>query len=1011
MLGTVCGLAFAGPAFGQEGPGWNLYGDYATSYTIQYSRKPDLQGANAGFYVNASINGLPATSFQLDTGSQGMVVPQYLVPDFQQSGNLQKIAYGSSSNYGLGTWSVERVTFADSTDGHGNKATAEVPIFVMAKYFTAEHPKGISCAREGAACAQMIGIGFGRPDSGWGPDYLPSLNNNPLLHLAGMDDGSVRAGYVITPTNIQAGLTSANAGTGFAYVQLLPSTGPTAPNWKTPRGRIVADGVSMSSPILLDTGIRYMWADLGSAVAAQAVSCPGEPGNFRCAPPGTRVAVYFGGTDAVGYSFVVGGTDNPPATPAFARLNESGVNTGVRVIASFDYMFDAVGGFAGYKARDPQADGISFSPYLSAMGTFNLPSGFTTSLPVHMAGDAVFSAAQDALFSAAFTGSGALTLNGPGGITFQAGMTLPAGITVSGGTATFTAAVAAPLTVAAGAHVLNTGAITGAVTSAGTFSNDGAITGTFTNSGLLTGSGSISGDLITSGGLSPGHSIGTARVDGNVVFSPGSYFVAELGAGGASDLVVSGGRVRIDGATLYVTPTAAWTPGLASYRLITAASGITGGFTVVAPGFGRADATFPFLDAATTADAEGLRLDIVRSDVSYAAVAATANQAAVAQVLDSPGAALNGDIVTLSAAQARAAFDALSGELHASAKGLFVEQSSLVRNALTDRLRAAQGSVGASAAPVVSYEPAAAGALGYAAPAVAGSAPAGMPLKAAAAPATTQKVALWTSGFGNWGDMDGNANAAGLSDSTGGFLIGADAALGAGWRLGLVGGYSSTDFSAAGRNSSGQSENWHAGLYGGTTWGDLALRTGLAYTWQDVSSARSVAFTGYSGRLSGDYDAGTFQAFGELGWRVEAAFAAFEPYANLAYVHLHTDGYQEEGGAAALAAGASDMDTGFTTLGLRASKRVPIGGAATTLSGAVGWRHAFGDVTPVATQAFFGSGAFTVAGAPIAEDAAVLEAGLDVEVGPSATLGIAYAGQLGGGVTENGFNASLKVSF
>ena len=81
------------------------------------------------------------------------------------------------------------------------------------------------------------------------------------------------------------------------------------------------------------------------------------------------------------------------------------------------------------------------------------------------------------------------------------------------------------------------------------------------------------------------------------------------------------------------------------------------------------------------------------------------------------------------------------------------------------------------------------------------------------------------------------------------------------------------------------------------------------------------------------------------------------------------------------------------------------------MRGALGWRHAFGDITPAISQAFVSSDAFTVTGVPIAEDAAVLEAGLDVLLGASTTLGVAYTGQFGDGVTQNGFNATLKVSF
>ncbi|MBS9475819.1 autotransporter domain-containing protein, partial [Ancylobacter radicis] len=93
------------------------------------------------------------------------------------------------------------------------------------------------------------------------------------------------------------------------------------------------------------------------------------------------------------------------------------------------------------------------------------------------------------------------------------------------------------------------------------------------------------------------------------------------------------------------------------------------------------------------------------------------------------------------------------------------------------------------------------------------------------------------------------------------------------------------------------------------------------------------------------------------------------------------------------------------------AKEIAFGSTAATLRGAIGWRHAFGDIDPTVTQAFAGSDAFTITGAPIAEDAAVLEAGLDVLISATSTLGVAYTGQYGDGVTENGFNARLSIRF
>jgi outer membrane autotransporter protein len=64
--------------------------------------------------------------------------------------------------------------------------------------------------------------------------------------------------------------------------------------------------------------------------------------------------------------------------------------------------------------------------------------------------------------------------------------------------------------------------------------------------------------------------------------------------------------------------------------------------------------------------------------------------------------------------------------------------------------------------------------------------------------------------------------------------------------------------------------------------------------------------------------------------------------------------------------------------------------------------HAFGDVTPDAALVFSSSGVgFTVFGVPLAEDSALIEAGLDLNLAPNATAGVSYSGQFGDGVEDN----------
>jgi len=74
----------------------------------------------------------------------------------------------------------------------------------------------------------------------------------------------------------------------------------------------------------------------------------------------------------------------------------------------------------------------------------------------------------------------------------------------------------------------------------------------------------------------------------------------------------------------------------------------------------------------------------------------------------------------------------------------------------------------------------------------------------------------------------------------------------------------------------------------------------------------------------------------------------------------------------------------------------------------LGRRHALGDITPVAALAFqAGSPAFTLAGSPIARDALVTEAGLDLAVSANIFLGFSWSGQF----ADRSYNNTVKGNF
>jgi outer membrane autotransporter protein len=147
------------------------------------------------------------------------------------------------------------------------------------------------------------------------------------------------------------------------------------------------------------------------------------------------------------------------------------------------------------------------------------------------------------------------------------------------------------------------------------------------------------------------------------------------------------------------------------------------------------------------------------------------------------------------------------------------------------------------------------------------------------------------------------------------------------------------------------------------------------------------------------------------GYEIDHGRFAFEPFANLAYVNLRTDGFAEEGGAAALSGARDTMETTFTTLGLRGSTDLAIGTMKAAARGMLGWRHAFGDVTPTAHHNFAGGDAFAVAGTPIAENAVVIEVGLDLNLSDTATLGLSYNGQIARDAHDHGVRADLTMRF
>jgi outer membrane autotransporter protein len=204
----------------------------------------------------------------------------------------------------------------------------------------------------------------------------------------------------------------------------------------------------------------------------------------------------------------------------------------------------------------------------------------------------------------------------------------------------------------------------------------------------------------------------------------------------------------------------------------------------------------------------------------------------------------------------------------------------------------------------------------------------------------------------------------------------------------------------------------HLATYAGGRLGIFNLRTGVAYAFHRIETSRSIVFPGFADPASASYDGSTGQVFGELGYGLSCGPVMLEPFAGLAFIHLHTDSLTEKGGAAALTGASNSENVGYSSLGLRAATALPLAkGMVLIPRASAAWQHAFGDVTPTAALAFSGGAPFTVAGVPIACDAAVVEAGADIALSRQAMIGVFYSGQVASRAQDHAVNVKLSWQF
>ena len=495
------------------------------------------------------------------------------------------------------------------------------------------------------------------------------------------------------------------------------------------------------------------------------------------------------------------------------------------------------------------------------------------------------------------------------------------------------------------------------------------------------------------GTLSPGNSIGTITVNGNLTFNAASTYRVEVSPTTADRTNVTGT------AALAGTVQAVPLPGsftAKTYTILNAAGGLNGttfGSLTVPSGSGGnphltydANNVFLVLDAQQLAPQLPPGLNENQSNVANAIGAAVSGGATVPPGFDA--------LLNIPRSSLPGALTQLSGELATASQQTTFDAMNMFLGLLTDPFIAGRGDPVSGSTGALRFAEDNDSANAYAANDKARTkserdAYAALYRKAPVkAEPFAQRWSVWGAFYGGTQTSDGNATV-GSNNTTSriaGGVVGADYRFSPFTLAGFALAGGGTNFSVANGLGSGRSDLFQAGAFVRHNVGPAYLSAALAYGWQDITTDRTVTIA-VADQLRATFNANAWSGRVEGGYRFVSPYIGgigITPYAAGQFTTFDLPAYAEQAVSGAntfaLAYDAKSVTASRSELGLRSDKSFAMQDGILTLRGRVAWAHDFNtDRFIGATFQTLPGASFVVNGAAQAPDAALVTASAEMK--------------------------------